>query len=288
HLGETLSAEAGIEVEFKLASLDKLRSEAHTMFFYDLAMGHRVVVGDADVLAGLEPNAKNIPLFEATRLLMNRCSGLLFSKEKLEHETFTAEDADFIGRNHAKAQLAFGDVVLTVEGEYHWSCRTRQERLQKLSSNIPRLSQIRCHHALGVEFKLHPQKKSGDKSAFLPLQTELLQIGRELWLWLESRRLAQTFASIQHYGLSPLSKCPETNPARNFLINGLKFHSAAFASGKGLRYPRERLLESLPLLLWEPLDSPGLLQRVQNNLQSSASTFPELVRAYSKLWQRFN
>jgi hypothetical protein len=288
HLGESLSRDAHIEVEFKLASLDKLRREAHTMFFYDLANGHRVILGDRDVLAGLEPDGKDIPLFEATRLLMNRCSGLLFANEKLQHDPFTADDADFIGRNQAKAQLAFGDVVLAAERQYHWSCRTRHEHLQKLSSNAPHLGKIRCHHALGMEFKLHPQKKSGATDAFLPLQMELMQLGLELWLWLESRRLNKHFPSISDYAFSSVRKCPETNAARNFLINGFKCQSAAFSAGKTFRYPRERLLEALPLLLWETPMSPEHLNRIQKNLQTDASTFPELVRAYSQLWQQFN
>jgi hypothetical protein len=43
HLGEELTPDAGIEVEFKIASAEKL-NRARTMFAYDLAMGHRRVV----------------------------------------------------------------------------------------------------------------------------------------------------------------------------------------------------------------------------------------------------
>jgi hypothetical protein len=290
HLGETLSTVAGIEVEFKLSSIAKLRRESHTMFSYDLALGHRIIVGDEQLLADFKPNSKAIPLFEATRLLMNRCSGLLFSEERLQRKTFTSDDADFVGRNHAKAQLAFGDVLLTAEKQYHWSCRERHRRLKELPSSSPLLSQVRCHHAQGVEFKLHPEKRSGGRHVFLPLQSELVKTGRELWLWLETNRLQHPFVSAKDYACSEVGKCPETSALRNVIINARRFGRNAFSGQKAFRYPRERLLEALTLLLWEPetLRSPALLARVQSLLQTSANQFPELVNAYRTIWHRFN
>ena len=48
-----------------------------------------------------------------------------------------ADDADFVGRNLAKDQLAFGDVLLTAHGQYHWSCQERHRRLECL--DVPSL-----------------------------------------------------------------------------------------------------------------------------------------------------
>src|SRR5947199_6504474 len=106
------------------------------MFYYDLVSGHRLVHGTDEWLGQCEHHraAHRIPLHEATRLLMNRCSGLLFAQERLARVPFSAEDADFVGRNLAKAKLAFGDVVLAMRGQYHWSCRERQKRLKKLAA----------------------------------------------------------------------------------------------------------------------------------------------------------
>mgnify|MGYP006142135189 CR=1 FL=1 len=41
-------------------------------------------------------------------------TGLLFARERLDRPHFTAADADFVGRNLAKARLALGDAVLAV------------------------------------------------------------------------------------------------------------------------------------------------------------------------------
>ena len=143
-LGESLSPAAGLEVEFKVLTLDKLRNSPPSMFYYDLVMGHHWFAGDDTLLAGCEPHrdAAQIPLHEATRLLMNRCSGLLFAKARLAKPDFTADDADFVGRNLAKAQLAFGDVLLTAHGQYHWSCQERHRRLEQLD-----LTPLPSYHA---------------------------------------------------------------------------------------------------------------------------------------------
>ncbi len=296
-IGEALSKTAGMEVEFKIASLAKIKNSPPSMFMYDLAMGHRAIVGNSDVLQ-LEKfrDPVAIPLHEATRLLMNRCTGLLFAEEKLLHSPFTPEDADFVGRNQAKAQLAFGDVVLTVMGKYHWSCRERGTRLQTLgeSNAIPELpgllEKIICHHQRGVEFKLHPKKMTGTAQEFLPMQADLREIGHQLWLWLEGRRLRIPFAKVEDYVTSAIPKCPETNPLKNRLINLKHSGLRGLLGAKGGRYPRERILHSLPLLLWEPGVRRGKtdLRRIQEDLNTTSTDFRGLVEAYSALWRHFN
>src|SRR5689334_16239467 len=45
-LSERLSPEAGVEVEFKISSAQKLQKFPPTMFSYDLAWGHQTLIGD--------------------------------------------------------------------------------------------------------------------------------------------------------------------------------------------------------------------------------------------------
>ena len=103
-------------------------------------------------------NATAIPLSEATRLLFNRCTGLLLVQEKLTQATDSSHDADFIGRNLAKAQLALGDAVLAVHGKYHWSCLERSRRLAQLSLSDPppNFTEIRNRHACRSRFQIAP------------------------------------------------------------------------------------------------------------------------------------
>ena len=347
-LGERLSPGAGLEVEFKVITLDKLRRSGPSMFYYDLVMGHRWLVGEESLFAGCEHHrdASRIPLHEATRLLMNRCSGLLFALERLQRKDFTGDDADFVGRNLAKAQLAFGDVLLTAHGQYHWSCRERHERLKRLAAGAPAsgpasgarpssaaatetassapgnsiistssfisaaedgrtplagpeagappaasppgapVAELLRHHAAGVEFKLHPARSNESREALVARHAELSALGRQLWLWLEGRRLGAAFATPRDYAVSDLNKCPETSDLRNRLVNLRAFGVGAALGPRGDRYPRERLFHALCLLLWR--DDIGSLPQLHQELATEADDLPGLVAAYGRIWSRFN
>ena len=293
-LGQRLSPAARLEVEFKVLTLGKLRAARPSMFFYDLVAGHRWLLGDDSLLAGCEHHRApgRIPLHEATRLLMNRCSGLLFSAERLRRARFGPEEADFVGRNLAKVQLALGDVILAARGQYHWSCRERHQRLQALrDSPGSRWSEAVCrHHAAGVGFKLHPLRSAESREALAQEHAALSLLARELWLWLEDLRLGTAFPGPREYALSGMNKCPETSGFRNRLVNGRTFGLAAALPSAGARYPRQRLLHALCLLLWaDPALADGFLVRqAQRELNTHAADFAGLVAAYERLWHRFN
>ncbi|HEY3898858.1 MAG TPA: hypothetical protein VGM54_09615 [Chthoniobacter sp.] len=278
-LGERLSHTAGLEVEFKILSTARLRRSPVSMFYYDLVLGHQRLVGGPDLLDGCEHlrHAEKIPLHEATRLLMNRCSGLLFALERLQRSDFNADDADFVGRNLAKAQLAFGDVVLTAFGQYHHSCRERSRRLAQLPADheMPWLEVIRRHHADGVSFKLHPFRCAESRADLMQRLGELRALGGTLWLWLEERRLHVHFASPREYAQSPVDKCPETSAWRNRLVHWKTAGLTAALRPEARRYPRERLLRNLSLLLWESTADP-------------TADFTRRVEAYARDWRRFN
>lgn len=293
-LGEALSPEGGLHVEFKVDSLARLRHAPVTMFSYDLVSGHRIIAGDACALAGCERHrdAAQIPLAEATRLLFNRCTGLLFCAAKLRQPNFRTEDADFVGRNLAKAQLALGDVVLTAFGQYDWSCRERNRRLGALrvSDAPPALEEIRRHHTAGVGFKLHPGIADASAVELQPQHGEIAAQARRLWLWLEGRRLGRVFANIKDYALSPDNKCPEPSGFKNMLLNAATFGVASLFSASARRYPRERLFDSLPLLLWqaEEVDDGAIRRRLCDQLVTNAASWDDFLAAYTLLWQRFS
>ena len=288
-LGEKLSPAAGLHVEFKVDSIMRLERSPVSMFSYDLVSGHRTIAGDEKIFSGCEHHkeAKQIPLHEATRLLFNRCSGLLFAKNYLR-EKLDGERADFVGRNLAKAQLALGDVLLAALGQYHWSVRERAQRVKNLNAPELPLSarKLQEHHTAGAEFKLHPTRINKSAAEFAHEHAEISECAQRLWVWLEAKRLKWPFVTTQEYALSEENKCPETSGLKNLLINARVFGSQVIS----MRYPRERLLQTLPLLLWQA-DLPSekrLLLYVQSQLQTNAASLPELVAAYERLWRRFN
>ena len=256
------------------------------MFFYDLCHGHRQVLGDDELLSGCEhhKDATALPLHEATRLLFNRCSGLLFASERLRRLSFSGEDAVFVHRNLAKAELAFGDVALAALGRYHWSCRERSLRLE--TEDVPFAKILRPLHRQGVAFKLRPAHPQSSRYELSARHSMLSVVGLRLFLWLENMRLGKVFSSPHEYAFDATDKCPETAAWHNGLVS----LAALGWKGAGFSYPRQRLLNSLAVLLWDrlSLQKPEVARFVSAELLSSSSAFSDLVGAYAKLWSRFN
>lgn len=290
-IAEQLSPEAGLHVEFKLDSLEYLRRSPVTMFSYDLASGHRIILGSEGCFAGCEHHLDptKIPLSEATRLLFNRGSGLLLAEDLLRHAGLDEEQADFIGRNLAKAQLALGDVALTVFGQYHWDCAERCRRLAALvkTKQVPRAAEIVEHHAAGARFKLHPQRVRKTRESFEQEHGAISSLARGLWLWLESLRLDRSFASAREYAFSSVNKAAESRPARNLLLTVRTFGPGAMFDRRGVRYPRERLFNSLCLLLWDDSRDAEVLRCLQRELRTKATDWRGLLHAYERIWSNF-
>jgi hypothetical protein len=283
-LGHDLAPAIGVEVEFKVLTFEALRRAPISMFFYDMLAGHKWLLGTDDLFDRCKHHraAHLLPLSEATRLLMNRCSGLLLAREQLA--PFGTESADFIRRNIAKAQLAFGDAILAAFGRYHWSCRERHARLQNFSVPLPWRAELIEHHRRGVEFKLHPFRSEEPQEQLAPHLTAAIAFGRDVWLWLESKRLRHSFISARHYATSRVPKWPASGSLRNALLNLKLFRRPMLH--RLWRHPRERVLETLALLLWEPLalGDSTLRNLLRANLHLPVTDRAGAVRRYRELW----
>jgi hypothetical protein len=293
-LGEILTHLADVEVEFKITSLAELAARPVSMFSYDLMAGHRLLWSQtpARSLPGCDHHkcAESIPTEEATRLLMNRCSGLLFARAELEREPFTPAAADFARRNIAKVQLACGDAVLTACGRYHWSCRERHHRLERLAASEPWpwFDAVLRHHATGVEFKLHPVSGGISRAALIALHREVTALARQCWLCLEARRLGRVFPSARAYAEDAGDQCPDAPVLHNFVLNFLANGFRVRPHPSPWRHPRQRVFRSLALLLWEPATfaDPRLHRRLEAELQTPAPSGGAGIAAYRALWRR--
>lgn len=291
-LGEILTQLAGVEVEFKITSIAELRAMPISMFSYDLFAGNRLLWGDPHRLDGCGHHlmVEQLPLSEATRLLMNRGTGLLLAQEKLSAEELAPGDADFVRRNIAKAALACGDAVLVASGRYHWSCRERHRRLECLAGIEPTAwhEDLLSHHVDGVNFKLRPHATTLSRGALTVLHADVTDLVRHCWLWIEQKRLGVEFPSARAYARSPVDKCPGSPRMRNLLLNlrvgGFRPHGQPAP----WRHPRQRIYHALALLLWDrsAVKDPATLAQLQRELCTSGRTFPELVRAYQAVWTR--
>lgn len=285
-LEHRMTEKLGIEVEFKILSLEKLTSSPTTMFYYDLVCGHRVTVGSPIVLDSCahHADATRIPANEATRLMMNRCSGLLFAAERLTLSEPAQEDLDFVARNIAKAQLALGDVVLTALGKYHWSCIQRHQQLATINEPALPMADLLAFHKDGVAFKLRPSPGTSTCEELQALHQAVTKAAWAVWSWQEGKRLGISTAAPAVYAHGG-NKCPETSPLRNALVRLRAFGAKGLLS---FRYPREGLLNSLSLLLWAPELIPANTAWLSSQLVSPVSNRHEAIAAYEKLWHRFN
>jgi hypothetical protein len=252
-------------------------------------MGHRWLLGDDSTFAGCEHHrdAARIPLSEATRLLMNRCSGLLFAREKLERGDFSAEDADFVCRNLAKTELALGDVVLMAFGRYHWSCLERGRRLRALGSadDLPWIEEVRKRHAAGVAFKLQPYRSLLSRDALQEHFCEVSALALRSWLWLENRRLGCGFRSASDYASSHTNKWPGTSSWRNWIANVRVFGPHGLLLPRHRRHARERILNALVLLLWVRAEtSQESTWKVRRELLLSKPS--AMIPSYRDRWRR--
>src|SRR5262249_53877042 len=156
-LGHALTLKTAAEVEITISSIRNLRRSPVSMFYYDLLIGHRQLYGrdSWQAAAAHHRRTTHLPRAEGTQLLIKRGSGMLLARDRLDRTSLSQEDLQFIGRNIAKAQLALGDVLLTVYGQYHWSCLERNSLLLRLQpqESLPWLDSVRHHHDEGVEFK---------------------------------------------------------------------------------------------------------------------------------------
>jgi len=293
-LGEILTHLADAEVELKITSLAEFAARPVSMYTYDLAAGHRLLWSrDAvDRMPGWQRHLSpaGLPLAEATRLLMNRCTGLLLARGRLEGEPFTPGDADFVRRNVAKAQLACGDAVLTGLGLYHWSCRERHRRLEELarSKRSVWFDAALRHHAAGVGFKLHPESGAASRESLAASHAGVTAFALKCWLWLEARRLGRTFPSARAYAQDTCDKCPGSSALTNILLNLRADGLRLGVRQRPWRHPRERVLHSLALLLWEPqvTSEPGLKLCVEAELNPRRTGSGEWPAAYQALWSR--
>ncbi len=296
-LGERLTPEAGLHVEFKVDSARRMQRSPISIFTYDLISAHRILFGNAALFEGCEHHLRSetIPLSEASRLMLNRCSGLLLAQEILRSNSkrpaLTCEDADFIGRNLAKAQLCLGDALLVAFGLYHWSCAERHQRLKQLTVTepLPSLESVRAHHAAGVRFKLHPRRISKPLDDFEAERTAICELASKVWLWLENRRLGWKFNSVHDYAFHTSEKYPNAKTWRNYLLNLRTFGAKAAFKPLSWRDPRERLLNALSLLLWNgELAYPSRdVRHLQKQLATNAADWSGFVNVYKQIWPQY-
>ncbi len=224
-VNEEQGARCGIHVDITPLALDSLSRLPHTLTWYELQKGHRVLFGPSDVLERMgQRRLEDVAASEWGRLLFNRGSGLLFclwalsgrDTSVLGGEAFDA----FATRQVQKAWLSLGDVFLVGRGKYDASVQKRRQAWLSLGRKVPDWSDA---YLRAIEFKLSPTMERPHEEVIEELAQLCALYGEELSRHpaAESRPLVGVYATARK--LSPLL-WPLSRP---------------------WRYPRERLSRAL-------------------------------------------
>jgi hypothetical protein len=268
------SAWMGIDVEGKCLPKSDLKATPGSMMFFDLVSAHTQIMGPSDYLAEFLPLAdpQTIEPIEATRLLWNRGSGLLFAKADLA----VGENLSVVHRNQAKAKLALGDALLTIRGKYRPYVQERQVCLRAETGIDPRIVAL---HEEGAAFKLRPTA-TPETAVLEATQRELTEIWRACFLEVESKRLGGSFRDASDYTAYSGKLFTQTASWRNRLLGFRDRLKRGGHLSPSYDYPRGALQRSLLSLLSEPID----LKNAGKFMGAPLPNLKSAVDHYTKWW----
>ncbi len=266
--------ELKIDVDFsRPLTIEDVRNFPHYLMWHDLLNGHAVIEGPGNILTANAPKAilQPVPCIEATRLLLNRGAGLLWSMRIL-HGCETAPDSDFLRRNTFKCIQAMGDALLIAFQTYTTQYRGRSDLLASLAESDSTIAELGLlnDYRRAESFKLNPSQESEVAPTLNSLQTLAERWGK-VFLLIEEKRTGKNWDSCAAYVSWKKNREPDQNRPSKWprnLIRNLQMRRFS------LRYPREHLYKQLPGLL-------GLTTETYSNWDSASKDFMHI-------WNRFN
>ena len=291
-LGHVLTARVGVEVDLAVLKEESLPGAEYSLMHAEMLWGHRVVAGDAHILDVMPrmPFAR-LGLAEFTRLMLNRGSLLLMNRDALARGNCgEPQQREQFMKYLFKAVLACGDARLAAAGQYHPSYNEKLQRLLRLQWEGKESFLVQYQMALQAKF--HP---AYEQYAAADLAQCLQQV-RDLWLetlaYLESVRLGSDAGSWAAYA-SPAVCKGQSAPGLRGLVRNVGVTVRDYGLRElltnlrwSLRYPRERLISTLPGLL----GAPGLVHDSQLTTAlglTAVAGRQEMTRSYLEQWHRY-
>ncbi len=268
----------GIHVDFACLSPQALDDASGSMMLTDLALGYRPVFGAVDFIeaAARRCDASRLPLWEASRLLWNRGTGLYFARCRIGERS----EPEFVERNQQKLALALGDALLCLAGQHDPSVEERGRRMANLpleNSGIQAADEIRDCHREAVEFKLRPRPVDPDWERWQTRDGELTDLWAEVFLRVESTRLGRHFSDLGDYASDHRRIVPETFFLRNLMIALRDRRRRGQFLAPAWDYPRGALMRCLAAIHDADNDAAAKILRQPENLET----------AYTDWWQRY-
>jgi len=291
-LGHFLTTRVGVEVDLAVLKEEALPAAEYSLMHAEMLWGHKVVGGDADILAAMPPMPfAGLGLAEFTRLMLNRGSLLLMNRDALvSGNCNTAQQREQFMKYLFKAVLACGDAQLAAAGQYHPSYSEKWRRLQQLQWDEQ--ERFLPQYEMALQARFHPAYEQYDSADL----GQCLQQVTDLWLLtlahLESVRLDTCSGSWAEYASPAISK-GQSAPGLRGLVRNVGVTVRDYGVRElltnlrwSLRYPRERLISTLPGLLGEQ----GLVhdsQLVKALGLTTVAGRQEMTRSYLEQWHRY-
>jgi hypothetical protein len=261
----------------------------------EMRWGHRVVAGDAGVLSRMrEMPFHRLPPGEMTRLMLNRGTLLLMSQLALRGGGLTAAERERHFKYLFKAVLACGDVRLAAAGRYHPSYPVKLARLEEPApgpdgnGGAPDGDRLLALYRLAYRHKFHPDYGAFGHESPSDWQARVVRLWLATLRAFECRRLGRDLGDWSEYCRASIDKGQSGNVPRNLAITLRDFGAAELVRRphRARRYPRERLISALPLLLSE---SGSLLDPCVADALALApgATWRQAAEAFLAHWQRY-
>ena len=188
-LGHALTGQVGVEVDLAVLKAENLPTAEYSLMHAEMLWGHRVVAGDAEILASMPPMPfAGLGLAEFTRLMLNRGSLLLMNRRALlTGTTARASEREQFMKYLFKAVLACGDARLAAAGRYHPSYADKWQRLQQLQ--WAGQAQFLPQYEMALEAKFHPAYEQFSTANLEECLQQVTQLWLETLAHLESARL---------------------------------------------------------------------------------------------------
>lgn len=266
--------EIKIHVDFsRPLTISDIKDWPHSLMWQDLIKGHKVLAGAEDIfqLHAHRKLLKPLPAIEATRLLLNRGSGILWAL-RVTRGLETTQDKDFVRRNYFKCVLSLGDALMILYRCYESNYHGRHDRFVRLVKKSPELASFHLEeiYKSSLDFKFRPDALPDEPPSDTEIKN-LIRLWKDIFLFVENKRTGKNFLTLLEYskwnGLREADENKFTRWSRNIIRN--------IQNGKfSLKYPREALFRKLPALL----DSENC-----NNLKWDKES-----RSFLTVWERFN
>ena len=289
-LGHRLSVIVDVEVDLAVLRSEALASAPFSLMNAEMKWGHRVVAGNERVLDSMPSMPfDKLALGEFTRLMNNRGALLLMNSRKLASgEHLNAQDREIFFKYLFKAVLACGDAYLASDGAYHPSYAEKRKRIANLR-NLPEQGFVDLYEQ-AVEQKFQPDMEMFKDENLEDWQRNITDHWLKAFSILEAHRTRDPIRSWKDYALPRLSKGQLETPQ---LLRNVAITIRDFGAGHtlrnlnwALRYPRERLISVLPLLLNTETGKPS--KNVITPLAVPAETDRSLVvERYLETWARY-